>query len=281
MTIAYEDIQDLQEAIELLEHSTFVDRLTQLIGTPLDQALSRLPEKWVTKAGEVTRKSLKIALDYVLTTIDQEATGQRSRDFLHKSLAAASGALGGFFAPLSVGAAFAVEMPVATGIMMRSIADIAREQGEDLSTLSGRLACLEVLGLDTTHPAAMRQDLSAYYQLRFFMAGEVLAALESVTRYGVGAQSAPVIAQLLSRVAGRFELLVTEKLAAELIPVIGAAAGATLNVLFMDHYQRIARGHFILRRLERAYGTPAVRKYYEWHRQEIQFDAVVEPIPIR
>jgi hypothetical protein len=31
------------------------------------------------------------------------------------------------------------------------------------------------------------------------------------------------------------------------------------NLLFIDHFQDVARGHFIVRRLERAYGAETVR----------------------
>jgi hypothetical protein len=46
------------------------------------------------------------------------------------------------------------------------------------------------------------------------------------------------------------------------VPVIGALGGATINVLFADHFQDVARGHFAVRRLERKYGNEAVRTAY-------------------
>jgi hypothetical protein len=47
------------------------------------------------------------------------------------------------------------------------------------------------------------------------------------------------------------------------LPVIGALGGASVNFLFMNHFQRIAHGHFTVRRLERRYGADVVRRYYE------------------
>ncbi|MDX6456831.1 MAG: hypothetical protein QOE55_528, partial [Acidobacteriaceae bacterium] len=67
----------------------------------------------------------------------------------------------------------------------------------------------------------------------------------------------------LSRIASRFGLEVSEKVAAELIPVAGAVGGLTLNVLFSQHFQSLAEGHFIVRRLERKYGSEVVRQDYE------------------
>ena len=44
--------------------------------------------------------------------------------------------------------------------------------------------------------------------------------------------------------------------------MLGAVAGATLNTLFTGYYQDMARGHFIVRRLERRYGFETVRLAY-------------------
>jgi len=36
-----------------------------------------------------------------------------------------------------------------------------------------------------------------------------------------------------------------------------------VNYAFIEHFQDMARGHFIVRRLERAYGEEDVRREYE------------------
>jgi hypothetical protein len=41
-----------------------------------------------------------------------------------------------------------------------------------------------------------------------------------------------------------------------------------VNYAFIDHFQDVARGHLAIRRLERAYGKPAVRAEYERIRNE-------------
>jgi hypothetical protein len=57
-------------------------------------------------------------------------------------------------------------------------------------------------------------------------------------------------------------MVVTERSAASAMPVLGALGGATVNVIFMNHFQRVARGHFMIRRLERQYGPTVVRQLY-------------------
>ena len=61
----------------------------------------------------------------------------------------------------------------------------------------------------------------------------------------------------------RGELVVGEKIMAQGVPVVGAVGGATINLLFIDHFQDMARGHFIVRRLERSHGETEVRKRYQ------------------
>jgi hypothetical protein len=48
-----------------------------------------------------------------------------------------------------------------------------------------------------------------------------------------------------------------------MIPLIGAASAATINVVFINHFQEMARGHFVVRRLERKYGKELVKANYE------------------
>ena len=70
-------------------------------------------------------------------------------------------------------------------------------------------------------------------------------------------------AAFLSAVASRFGVAVTQKAAAQAVPVIGALSGGAVNYAFIEHFQDVARGHFIVRRLERAYGKEPVRREYE------------------
>ena len=46
------------------------------------------------------------------------------------------------------------------------------------------------------------------------------------------------------------------------VPVVSALSGSLINTVFMEHFQNKARGHFIVRRLERRYGKEKVRQAY-------------------
>jgi hypothetical protein len=75
--------------------------------------------------------------------------------------------------------------------------------------------------------------------------------------------STPVVNSLVSEIVSRFGVIVSERFAASALPVLGAVGGATVNVIFMNHFQRVAQGHFTIRRLEREYGTTLVRRHYD------------------
>jgi hypothetical protein len=70
-------------------------------------------------------------------------------------------------------------------------------------------------------------------------------------------------------IAARFGLVVTQKVAAQALPVVGALGGAAVNYAFIDHFQGVARGHFTVRRLERLYGKEKIRSEYEQIAQQL------------
>ena len=158
-------------------------------------------------------------------------------------------------------AALPVELPLTTTLMLRSIAEIARHHGEDLSRLDARLACVEVLGLGT--PGRRRGQEFGYYATRTLIGRLIGDASTHFVERGVATASAPVVSSLVAELAPRFGLAVTERASASLLPVLGAVGGATVNVLFMRHFQQVAHGHFTVRRLERQYGTALVRREYQ------------------
>ncbi|MGC4000255.1 MAG: EcsC family protein [Anaeromyxobacter sp.] len=129
--------------------------------------------------------------------------------------------------------------------------------------MAARLECLTVFAYGTPSAGDDAAD-SAYFAVRAALARAVGQAAEFVAQRGVAEAAAqhgaPALVTLVARVAQRLGVAVTDKAAAQLIPVLGAAGGAALNTLFMTHYQETARAHFTVRRLERAHGVEAVRE---------------------
>ncbi len=261
-----QDWRDLQRAVDLLESPTLTAKMANLIGSPLEFAVKRLPDSVSRRIHGAVEAALFKSAQAALWTMDN-TPGKAASTRWHKLAAATSGAVGGAFGFTTL----FIELPVSTTIMMRSVADVARSEGFDLREMSTRHACLEVFALGGN---SGKDDASetGYYITRGFTA-EVMRHLSaelagravggSPVRIGLTPKEAGKwLAKLVEKVAARFGVVVTEKFAAQAVPIVGAVAGATLNTMFTDYYQDVARGHFIVRRLERTYGYETVRAAY-------------------
>jgi len=257
MTFQKTDLNDLKKAKMLLENPGIAAKITNLLGTPIEKGFRLLPANWNTKVGELTRAALLKAVNASVFTLNdipkEEASNKR-----HKIAAAATGGIGGFFGV----AALAVELPISTTIMMRSIADIARSEGESITEIPSQIACIEVFALGGQSKSDDASE-SGYFAIRAALAQSVTRAAEYIAEKGLAEEGAPALVRLIIQIAERFSVQVSEKAAAQAIPAIGAAGGVLINTLFIDHFQAMARGHFIVRRLERKYGKEIVEATYK------------------
>src|SRR6185369_12187522 len=128
-TLDSADQKDLKRAHDFLEHRGLAAKLATVLGNPIEQALARLPESVSVQVHRAAQGALDRALAAALKTIVPKRPVPRHADRVHRILTGATGAVGGFFGL----AGLAVELPVTTTLMLRSIAEIARREGEDLS----------------------------------------------------------------------------------------------------------------------------------------------------
>lgn len=258
--LSLDELRDLKRARVLLAGPGVAVRFANLIGSPIEKGLKLLPAAATRLVHQATRTALDQALRLAVRSIATDRPPHRNPgNRLHKLMVGASGAVGGAF---GLGAIL-VELPVSTTLMLRSIARIAASQGHDLQQLSVRLACLEVfaLGGDTRVDDAAE---TSYWAIRAALAQLVTEAAASMAvRGAASAAPTPAAVRLLTALASRFGVFVTEEVAAKAIPVVGAATGAAINVVFLDHFQKMAEAHFILRRLEQRHGTDTVRRVFE------------------
>lgn len=257
MKLSTAEISDLRAAKNLLENPGLAAKVSNFVGTPIEQGLKKLPEAWSTAVNDVARKSIEKALDIALLTMDRDERSSAS-NWWHKLAVVATGAGGGAFGL----PALAIELPISTTIMLRSIADIARSEGEDLHSPDTRLQCVQVLALGGP---SRRDDgtESGYFAARAALAKSISEAAAHVAKKGLSQKGAPALVQLIAQVASRFSIVVSEKAAAQAVPVVGAFGGAVINTLFIDHFQDMGRGHFIIRRLERLHGQDEIRRLYD------------------
>jgi hypothetical protein len=257
MEILTKDLDDLKYAKSLLETPGLAARITNLLGAPIEKGFDLLPKGWSEVVATSSRKALQVAVNSAILTMKNKSAGDRSTNTLHKLLVAGSGAVGGFCGL----PALPIELPVSTTIMMRSIADIARSEDHMLSDPLVKISCIEVFSLG----GPGKNDDSAetgYFAIRSGLAKSVTDAARYLTKNGLIEKNSPALVKLIGQITSRFGIQVSEKMAAQAIPVIGAAGGAIINSLFIDHFQTMARGHFIVLRLEKTYGSEVVKLAY-------------------
>ncbi|MCV9877573.1 EcsC family protein [Brenneria izbisi] len=263
-----QDLDDIRQALALLEAPSITIQLANLVGGPIEWSLSKLPAVVKNKVQDVVHTALHKSVDAALFTLD-DAPKRASSPKTHKLVAATSGAVSGFFGA----AGLLVELPVSTTIMMRSVADIARSEGFSLTDFSVKAACVEVFALGGNSKNDDAAD-SAYYASRAALADITKHAtrelvdlaskkgMEKASARITTSQAGRTLARVIDAVATRLGITITEKMAAQIVPVIGAASGAAINTLFIHHYQNMARGHFIIKRLEEKYGEAEIKSAY-------------------
>ncbi len=257
-SLSHADEMSLARAYRYLERPSFAARLTHLLGTPFERSLKLLPRQWHQRLHRCAEAGIGKALDVAIYGLRQKRR-RGSDDRRYKALGMATGAIGGFFGTL----ALCVELPLTTTLMLRSIADIGRSEGEDLGSMESRLACMEVFALGGRSNLDDAAD-TGYYGLRLALELPVASASAFISRHGVTARGgAPALVNLVATVAERFGVVLSEKTAAEIIPVFGAAGGAFVNGVFIQHFQDMARSHFTIRRLERKYNPTLIQAAYE------------------
>jgi hypothetical protein len=251
------DLNDLKKAKTLLENPGIAAKITNLLGTPIEKGFELLPDNWNVKVGELTQEALSKAVHAAVFTM-KDSPGEETSNSWHKIAVATTGGVGGFFGLT----ALAVELPISTTIMLRSIADIARSEGEAISKIESKIACIEVFAFGGPSKSDDASG-SGYFAVRSALAQSVTKAAEYIAEKGLAEESAHAFVRLIIKIAERFSIQVSEKAAAQAVPAIGAAGGAIINTLFIDHFQDMALGHFIVRRLERKYGKEVVEATYK------------------
>ncbi|MBW1635478.1 MAG: EcsC family protein [Deltaproteobacteria bacterium] len=257
MDISKKDLDDLKYAKSLLEHPGLAAKITSHLGAPIEKGFDFLPKGWHNIVSSSSRKALEVAANSAILTMKKSAKPNAANTF-HKIMAAGSGAAGGFLGL----PALPLELPVSTTIMLRSIADIARSENQLISDPKIKMACIEVFALG----GPGKNDDAAetgYFAIRAGLAKSVTDAAKYIAEKGLSQKSSPALIKLISQISSRFGIQVSEKMAAQAIPVIGAVGGAIINTLFIDHFQAMARGHFIILRLEKKYTFNAIKQAYE------------------
>jgi len=272
--LSVSDREALLQAKLVLEHPGVAARAAELLGYPIERALETLPPSAQRVIAAATQTALHLGIRVAVATMDEAPVRSGSSLAWHRWAGGFSGACGGFFGL----AALPAELPISTVIILRSIADIARSQGENLESIETRLACIEVLALGGGRQGQETQGAAetGYYAARVGLASSFQRAVEHVAKHGWSNNVAPPVADWLARIAARFSTQVSQNALAKAIPLLSAATGAAINTMFVRHFQDLATAHFTIRRLERLYGADPVKQLYSELHWERTIDAALD-----
>lgn len=260
MPLSEEHVEELRAAKRRLEVVPFHIQASNIIGKPVEVVYEGLPGLLMNGIGSMVNAATNFAFSWAATGVSKEP--KRARTRLHKFLTTAGGAVGGVFGLPGV----MVEMPITTTVMLRSIAEIARENGFDVTQHHTRLQCLQVFAMGGRSEADDAAE-SAYFAMRAAHAQVINQATAYFTEVAAGKKiekdAIPALIKIIEAIAKRFGKTITTATMGKVVPVIGGAGGATMNLLFTDYCQAAARGHFTVLRLERLYGAEEVKALYE------------------
>ena len=210
-------------------------RVVSSAGGQVEDLMKLVPKGFRDQFDGAVRRALERSYEVAAQT-----GGRLEGDRANKLLATVSGALGGLGGlPTAL-----AELPVATTVIFRSVQGVAARNGEDPLSAETRLECLRVFG--SGGPGKEDDGIDTTF----------IGARVSLT--------GPAVHKLIATVAPRFAAVLSQKLAAQAVPVLGAAAGAGTNYAFTDYFTEMAHVHFGLRRLARGFGEAQVLD--EFHR---------------
>lgn len=208
-------------------------RVLTYLGGSIENRLERLPDR-VKDAIETGTGAMLEQAYHAARAVGGHSAMPRTGHWAHKVAAIGSGAAGGL-GGLSTAL---LEMPATVTLIFGAMQKIAAENGFEPVSEETRLTCLEIFGAGGPGP---RDDgvNSTFLGTRIGLNGSTLNAV-------------------ITRIAPRFAAVISQKLAAQIVPVLGAAAGAGVNYAFMDYYQEMARIRFGLKRLALIHGEDDV-----------------------
>lgn len=204
--------------------------LLNMLNWPADALLARLPENARNSVETLTVRGLEAGMS--------AASGSRGlvkdqKDWVNTATATAAGLMGGLGGlPTAL-----AELPVTVTLLMRAMQAVAAEHGFDPNDEQTRKDVL--LALSAEGPLIAAKDGP---DLNFLASRATLNGANVLIGIGL----------IAPRLAG----VLTRKLAAQTIPVLGAATAAATNYSYTSYYQNMAHVVFGLRRLSEDTGMP-------------------------
>lgn len=212
-------------------------KVISFAGTRAEGLMAHIPEAMRDRIEDLTAFGLRRC--YAAANIARTSTRlPKSGRHGHRIAAVLSGGAGG----LGGLASAVVELPATVSIFFAAIQKVAVEHGFDPNDETVRLECLRVFGSGT--PLEEDDGVNTAF----------LASRLAMT--GIGAQG------MIAAIAPRMAAVLSQKLAAQTVPILGAVTGATVNLAFITYYQELAHVRFGLLRLAQAHPEGEVMRAF-------------------
>ena len=226
---------DLAPQIATLAHryrraSGPVVGLLNRFGGQIEAALKVLPAAVRTRIETATAQALDRAFSLAVLGRHAPSMGPRAAQTV-ALLTGAAGGIGGLPTALA-------EIPVTITVFLHVIARAAEAEGFDPNAPEIRAECLRVLSAGS--PVAADDGVNtAFLSARLTLTG-------------------PAVSGLVASVAPGLAAILTRKLAAQMVPILGAVTGAALNAAYLSYYRELAGIRFALLRLGALHGAERV-----------------------
>ncbi|MDQ2065832.1 EcsC family protein [Xinfangfangia sp. CPCC 101601] len=206
------------------------------LGSSFERQLSALPKGLRDRVGRLTETALSGA--WLVADRGARALPQPGRRVTTLAVLAsgAAGGAGGLATSLA-------EVPVTVTVILHAIRAEAIAAGFDPNAPEIRAECLQV-----------------------FSAGSPLSGDDGIDTSFLSARlslTGPAVQQLIQQVAPKLAAALSQKLAAQAVPVLGAATGAALNAAYLGYYRELAAVRFALLHLSQDYGTAEVLEAFQ------------------
>ena len=205
-----------------------INLITKL-GGGLEKQLAAIPTPVQTRIAKLTESAL--ATGWALANARRLPDPGRRGSVAAAMASGGAGGAGGLVASVA-------ELPVTITLILHAIRREAVLAGFDPDDPVIRAECLKV-----------------------FAAGSPLAGDDGVNTSFISARltlTGPALQTLIATVAPKLAAVMTQKLAAQAVPLLGAVTGAALNAVFLSWYREIAAIRFALLRLSEVHGEVRV-----------------------
>ena len=200
-------------------------KIANYAGGRVESIFSKLPKEFDVHLQRVIQTALDTSYD-ISGSVKSNTAKFKVPSYFHKLAVTLSGGLGGFTGlPGSI-----AELPITITTMLASFQKIAEEYGFDRDEVETRLECLQIFSMGGPLDDDRDIDLS-FLSARFALRGEILS-------------------NLIAQASSRISVVISHKLGAQAVPVLGAVSGAALNFTFMSYYEEMAHVRFTLKKLQ-------------------------------